>query len=222
MTRQLIIGFMTEGSTDERFLAHIIQHSFEDAAFLCDGFVEILPVQYIDKPGGDFIESVKSCAKSADGKGVMIFCVHVDADDTTDHHVMQYKIQPAFEAVAAMIEADICKNLVAIIPVQMVEAWMLANKDLLKAEIGTTKNDLELGIEKSPEDYADPKEAIENTIRIARQMITKRRRRELTISDLYASVGQKIILNQLEGLPSYRKFKEQIKNALIKLNYLNG
>ena len=51
MTPQLIIGFVTEGSTDYRFLESIIQRTFEDVAFDCDGEIEILPVQYFEKSG---------------------------------------------------------------------------------------------------------------------------------------------------------------------------
>ena len=41
MTPQLIIGFVTEGTTDHRFLETIIQKTFEDIAFECDNQIEI-------------------------------------------------------------------------------------------------------------------------------------------------------------------------------------
>ena len=102
----------------------------------------------------------------------------------------------------------------------MTEAWMLCDTDLLKAEIGTSKKDEELGIDKFPENYNDPKVAIENAIRSARQNLPKRRRRQLSIMELYSVIGQKISLNSLENLPSYQKFKEAIREAFLKLNYL--
>lgn len=52
MIRQVIIGFVTEGTTDARFLGNIIQRSFEDAAFECKGQIEILPIQHIEKARG--------------------------------------------------------------------------------------------------------------------------------------------------------------------------
>jgi len=98
---------------------------------------------------------------------------------------------------------------------------MLCDKNLLKAEIGTNQSNIELGLHKNPETYPDSKEIIEHAIRIARQGITRRRRRRLTISELYLPIGQKTALQALERLPSYLKFKEEIRQAFRKLNYLS-
>ncbi len=221
MSKQVIIGFTTEGPTDIQFLESIIQRSFEDVAFECDGQVEILPVQCIEKQVGDFVEAVKSYAQKAEKRGIMVLCVHADADDTTDTTTFNYKINPAFTAVGDVQGEHLCKNLVAIVPVQMTEAWMLSDKELLKAEIGTKRSNEDLDLDRSPEVYAAPKQAIENAIRIARQDLTRRRRRDLTIAKLYSPIGQQISLNTLEKLPSYQKFKEAVRGAFRKLNYLH-
>jgi len=219
--RQAIIGFATEGPTDERFLRSIIQRSFEEVAFECSGQIEILPVQYIEHEHGNFVEVVKSYALKADSLGAMVLCIHADAEAPTDAPTFNNKIIPAFTALENIAEVSVCKNLTAIVPVQMIEAWMLCDKGLLKAEIGTNKSDIELGLHKDPEIYPDPKQIIEDAIRIARQGITKRRRRNLTTSELYLPIGQKAALSELERLPSYRKFKEEIRKAFRKLNYLH-
>lgn len=219
--KQLIVGFTTEGKTDERFLRSVILHSFEDVAFECASPVEILPVQYLERRDEDFIEVVKCYAEEADKSGVMVLCIHADADAPTDAQTIAHKIAPAFAAVQNIIDRPVCKNLAAIVPVQMMEAWMLGDKNLLKAEIGTNQSDAELGLHKNPEAYSHPKQIIEDAIRIARKGVAKRRRRDLTISELYSPIGQKIALAELEKLPSYRKFKEEVKRAFRKLNYFN-
>lgn len=221
MIRQLIIGFTTEGPTDVRFLESIIQRSFEDVAFECDGQIEVLPLQHIEKQTGDFVTVVQTCAQQAQEQGAMVLCIHTDADDRNDINVFTYKINPAFTTISNLQEDNLCKNLVAIVPVQMTEAWMLSDKELLKSEIGTNKNDKELGIHKPPEDYSDPKHTIEEAIRIARQDLPKHRRRQLSIGELYSIIGQKVDLTVLANLPSYQKFKEAIKDAFRKLNYLH-
>lgn len=38
--RQVFVGFTTEGSTDVRFLRKIIERSFEEIAYECQGDVE--------------------------------------------------------------------------------------------------------------------------------------------------------------------------------------
>ncbi|KAF0250032.1 MAG: hypothetical protein FD167_568 [bacterium] len=221
MIRQLIIGFTTEGTTDVRFLESVIQRSFEGIAFECDGQIEVLPVQYIKKQSGSFVTVVQTCAQQAQEQGVMVLCIHTDADDIADTNAFDYKISPAFTSINNMREDNLCNNLVAIVPVQMTEAWMLSDKRLLKSEIGTSKSDIELGIHRPPEDYSDPKQAIEEAIRIARQDLPRHRRRELSIGELYSIIGQKIELDMLANLPSYQKFKAAVRNAFRRLNYLH-
>ena len=164
---------------------------------------------------------VEKCARQAEKNGIMVLCVHTDADSKTDENTFDNKINPAFTAIGDLSYRSLCNNLVAIVPVQMTEAWMLADRKLLKEEVGTSKSDMELGIDKEPEDYSNPKHIIENAIRKARQDLTRRRRRNLTISELYSPIGQKVALKSLEKLPSFQKFKKAVRGAFVKLNYLH-
>ena len=102
----------------------------------------------------------------------------------------------------------------------MTEAWMLADKELLKEEIGTTMSNTDLGINRSPESIADPKETIKNALDIAQSHLSGRRSR-INIGDLYQPIGQKITMEHLEKLESFNKFKLSVENALKKLKYLN-
>jgi hypothetical protein len=77
-------------------------------------------------------------------------------------------------------------------------------KPIFSACLVYWSTDLELGIDREPETVNGPKEVIKNAIRISRQNLTRRRRRDLTIEELYSLVGQKIELILLEKLPSYR------------------
>ena len=98
---------------------------------------------------------------------------------------------------------------------------MLADKALLKQEIGTNKSDIELGINRHPETVSDPKEVISNAIRIAREELTQKRRRQLTITELYLPLGQSVDLSKLENLTSYQDFKKNIREAFVQLNLLH-
>ena len=217
----LIIGFTTEGSTDVRFLESIIRRTFEDVACECEGDIEIYGVQHIPVERNTFTDEVLRAAQAAENSGVMVLCVHADADDDTDANVVLTKIKPALTLVDQHVEG-LCKNLVAIVPVRMTEAWMLADKELLKQEIGTHKNYQELGLARRPETIADPKEVIKNAIRIAFEDSTRRRRnRSLDISELYLKMGQQLSLEKLALLPSYVKFRDAVREAFVKLNYLH-
>lgn len=223
MHRQIFIGIMTEGTTDVRFLHSIIKRTFDSIAFEeCRGDFEnvVVPIS-IEKSGLGFVEQViEASRKGISENGIMILCVHTDADDENDTEVFLNKIIPAHNAIASKNEVEYCKVLTFVVPVQMIEAWMLADKDLLKREIGTDKTDNELKITKRPEQISDPKLVIEQAIRIARQNLTQRRRNDLSISELYLPIGQKITIKNLETLASFQKFKDSIRIAFRQLGYM--
>lgn len=222
MTKQIFIGLMTEGTTDDRFLRSIVKRTFDEIGFECNGEVEtvIVPIK-IEKANLNFAEQVLLAAKLGYTElGIMILCAHSDADSINDEIAMRNKIMPAKQALIESESSDICRILTALVPVQMIEAWMLADKDLLKREIGTLKSDFDLCIHRHPEQIADPKTVIEEAIRIARAELTKRRRHDLVISDLYLPIGQKITIEKLDILPSFLKFKDSIREAYRKLNYM--
>jgi len=106
----------------------------------------------------------------------MVLCFHADADDQTDENAFKERINLAFNTIKSD-ERDLCKNLVAIVPIQMTEAWMLADKELLKKQLSTDKSDSELAIDKHPESFSNPRETIKMAINKAREGITKRYRK---------------------------------------------
>lgn len=221
MANILTIAYTTEGSTDERFLNTIIKKVFEEVAFECDGVIEVYdPVFFKFPQKEDFVSGVADLSKKAYQSGINVLCIHVDADSNKDDDVTKFKIIPAFTEVNGKSNRTNCKNLVAIIPVHMTEAWMLADKELLKEEIGTTMSNTDLGIYQSPESIADPKETIKNALDIAQSHLSGRRSR-INIGDLYQPIGQKITMEHLEKLESFNKFKFSVENALKKLKYLN-
>ena len=220
MSNIITIGFITEGTTDIRFLGQIIRRTFENVAFDCQGEIEVYEPEHI-KSSGEFIEEVFRASQDAYKIGMKVLCIHTDADAIDDKNVIKHKINPAFEHIANSENFNLCKNLVAVIPIQMTEAWMLADKDVLKNQIDTDLTDRDLGIHRQPERYAKPKEAIENAIRIARRPLPRRRRYEFGISELYQIIGQTADLTKLERLNSYRKFKNEVVEAFRHLGYLH-
>ncbi len=224
MTKQIFAGLFTEGSTDIRFLESIVRKALEDVAFECQGQIETeVKTIEINKTGLDFVEQVLTASKKGiDDYGIMFLCVHTDSDDETDKRAMESKIIPAIKSLNDKNESEYCKILVSVIPVYMTEAWMLADKELLKSEIGTELSNFDLGIHPMPESIAKPKEAITNAIRIVKSDLTrKKRNRGLDISELYQIIGQKLELSQLENLESYLKFKDSLKSAFRELGLLH-
>ncbi len=94
---------------------------------------------------------------------------------------------------------------------------MLADKDLLKKQLGTQLSDNELGFTKRPETIANPKKLIAEAINIVVANNTKRKRSKLSISELYDIIGSEIKVDKLESLPSFMKFKNNVRVSLENL-----
>ncbi|GAB4010965.1 hypothetical protein GCM10028808_23250 [Spirosoma migulaei] len=223
MSQIVTVGFITEGTTDVRFLSGIIRRTFEDLTWECQQAIEVYPPMAlaVSKLGLTFSDYVLEAAKSAETDKLMVLCVHTDADDDRDTETFNNRIAPAFVYTRLKLAPQINPNMVAIVPVRMTEAWMLADKDALKAEIGTDKTDAQLGLIRSPESVADPKETIKEAIRLAFDHRARRSRNQVSISDLYEPLGAMVSLERLALLPSYQKFKEAVREAFRQLNYLH-
>ena len=221
MSNFILAGLFTEGTTDFRFLSSVVERTLEELAFDCTGDIETkLEIINISKTGLSFNEQVLEASRVAlDKFGVLILFVHTDSDSVSDDLIFQSKIIPA-QKILLEQDNNYCKNVVAIVPVQMTESWMIADKKLLKEEIGVEKTDTELGIHLNPESITNPKELIEEIIRISKEDLSKRRRNKgLVISDLYQIIGQKLEFSELEKLSSYLKFKNSLKDKLRELNF---
>ncbi len=221
MSNFILAGLYTEGSTDVRFLSSVVERTLFEVAYDCTGDIEIeLVILEFSKTGLSFNKQVQCAAKLGYEKyGILLLFVHTDSDDENDDLVFKSKINPALESLLQKSDEEYCKNFVAIVPIQMTESWMIADRELLKDEIGINKTDAELKIHLNPELIKDPKSLIEDIIRLSKEDLTKRKRNKgLEISDLYQIIGQSIDLSKLEKIPSYNKFKSSL---IIKLKELN-
>lgn len=224
MLIELSTCLLAEGNTDIEFLTPIIKRVLQELSFDCHDYIEldIRQPQRLQKAiGVSFVQQVKQAAHEChvDFEGTLLF-VHSDADSPNAQTTIQTKIQPAKTALQQTDKNTHCHNIVAIIPVQETEAWMLADTDLFRQEIGTKLNDVALNIHRQPETIADPKETIITAIRTTNQNLTKRRRHELSIGDLYESIGSKIDLSKLRLLPSFQAFEGEVREAFRFLGLL--
>jgi hypothetical protein len=223
MNNTLVIAFYAEGTTDIRFLSKIILRTTEQIILnRSQSIISVLePFPIEVEKMGNRVQEIRQAAAKAYGYNILI--IHADADYEIDEKAFKERINPGFESVQLdKTEEEFCKDLLAIVPVQMTEAWMLADKEALKEELGTQKNNRELGLSfplKQVEKIANPKSKIQEIIRIAFKDLPIHKRR-IQISSLYSPLGQQVSLDILEKLPSYLKFKTNLTNILIKLNYI--
>lgn len=218
MSYQLYIGYIGEGTTDGRFLPEIIHKTVIDVAFGLKNDISIEEVVSINIKKRTFVETMMEASKKANDDSLSILCIHADADSKSLEEVMENKFQSLFQTLEKQDSKKYCKNIVAVIPITETESWMMADKELLKERINAKSlSNQDLGLEKNPEDYSNPKMVISNAIRIAQQGRTKRHRRDISIADLYESMGQAISIDELRSILSFRTFENNISTALSKL-----
>lgn len=220
--KQLFIGLIAEGTTDIRFLKSIISKSIQEISMLCDNQVEVFDPKEIKADGDDFVNKMLTASKRAWlNYGITILCIHTDSDNRSTDNAMQYKFTPFFNALKDMPEEEYCKHIVPTIPIQMIESWMLADKDLLKQLINAKEiSDTDLGIDKQPESYADPKSVIEEAIRKAMSNQPKKKRNQIGIADLYELLGNRLSLDKLRTIPSFTQFENNVINVFKELRLM--
>ena len=210
--QQGFIGLIAEGTTDVRFLKNVIFRSIQELSWQCYNQIEIFDIREIPAKGDSFVDKMIDASKRAQQEyGISLLCIHTDSDARTVDEVMQYKFTPFLSALKNLTDEDYCKYIVPTVPIQMIESWMLADKPLLKRLINAKDmSDSDLGIEKAPESYSNPKNVIENAIRKSMVNQSKKKRDQLSIADLYEILGNKLSLETLRGIPSFVQFEENV------------
>ncbi len=220
----LFIGLYAEGTTDLRFLEPIVEKTINNIALNeCRGTIDISMFRIlIGKTGESFTNQVLlASSKGMNDFAMNIICVHADADADNSQNTYNNRINPSIELLKQQNSNNYCKDLIAIVPIHETEAWMLADKKLLKEQIGTEKSDTELGIARNPEIISNPKEVIEEAIRLSLQSINRKRSRKLSISELYSPIGNSIDLIELDRLKSYQDFKDNVRKVFKIFGLIN-
>ena len=222
MTRQIFVLITTEGQTDLRFLDNIVKSAFEAVAYECEKELSISTFIFGTKDKeASFADYVERKAREAITQGATTIAVHSDADKNSYDERLEYNFLPVFKKLENLGEDECCKLITPIIPVRMTEAWMLADTELLKQELGTELSDAELGLDGDPEKMANPKERIVSAIKTAKEHSRhKSPVKDVDISELYEILGQKLSIDKLSKLYSYRRFLDEIRSTYKSLGLL--
>ncbi|SRR5260370_23723403 len=133
--RVLVLGLYAEGSTDHDFLPPVIQKTAERILAQheqCEVEALVFPIEPSKSVKKDHAKGILQAARDSFGYHALI--VHADADDPTPEKALSERILPGYRLVQHA-KGQVCKHLVPIIPVQAIEAWVLADYELLLAEI---------------------------------------------------------------------------------------
>ncbi len=217
----LVMGLYVEGPTDNRFLPVIIQRTAEHILLQCDR-AEVTVLEPISiKKHPDILhrdESILQAARDAYGYHTLI--VHADADGPTRDEAIRYRFEPGNSLAQACTE-NICKDILPIIPVRMIEAWMLADTDQFRKALGTTMSRQVLGLHskaKHVESYHDPKAVIDSIIQ--QTYPDKPRQWGRIRGQLYADLAPMIRLSRLNDVPAYQQFIYDLTSTLKAINMI--
>src|SRR5579872_581822 len=140
----LSLALYSEGSTDNRFLPPIIEKT---SRYILDehqqNHIAVSTPGLITVKGKNRTESIIRAAYEASGYDALI--VHADADHPKSHKARAERFDPGFHQVQ-QATGPLCKCLIPIIPIQAIEAWMMADYELLLSELGTKLRPIDLGI----------------------------------------------------------------------------
>ena len=111
---------------------------------------------------------------------------------------------------------------VPLIPVRMIESWMLADPETLVNCADGNLQFGELGLPANAPDVESvlrPKTELMRAIRTARRHM-RRGRRGVSIEDLYPCIGDLISLERLDAVPSYAQFVLNLRQRLHSLGMI--
>src|SRR5262249_20955385 len=137
--------------------------------------------------------------------------IHLDADYPSPQRALRERFQPGYDRVRQAYEARerVCEQLIPLIPVQMIEAWMLADPEALRMEIGTkiSPEALRLPVRANQvESNPDPKQTLRHVLQLSLADRPQRRRR-IPVNSIYEPLARQISLERLAAVPAYQQFE---------------
>ena len=197
--RQILFGVYAEGQTDYRYFPtllrrYVVQLCSENGVVA--GVMEPLSIRRLD---GTFIEQMGKV--EMEFSGLQYIFVHNDADSRTTENVIQNKWQPW------MKRCEQPEKWIPVIPVKMLESWLLADREALASTfiIGSAKLTEILG-DSNPEQISDPKAKLGEVIRAGKQRRT---------TGYEENLAQRSRFLELEKLSSFRDLRERLIKTMF-------
>lgn len=220
----LVLALYAEGHADEGFLPVVIQRTAERilaqrGRTVVDVLEPISLNHTIDRQYPTRVERILEAARRASGYHALI--VHADADYPTRQRALLERYMPGEMRVrqARAAHEAVYEYLVPIIPVQMTEAWMLADPEALCDVIGASRGAEMFRLPGHPhqvESDPDPKQTLHTVIQQA-FVQRPRRRQHITLKEIYEPLARQIDLMKLDGVPAYAQFMADLTQTLVKL-----
>jgi|GEM_PF-524123 len=223
----LRLGFYGEGNTDDRFLPPIVERTARRilnarGRYEVDVMESFLVSRTATADCSSGEERILQAARETMGYDALI--IHLDADAPDLDRTLTQRFAPGARTVMGTKER-VCRRLIPLIPVRMSEAWMIAdwetltkrlNPDLKWDELRALK---EIDLPNKPhevESNLDPKQTLRQIIDYS-QARRRRAGRNVDMRAIQSELGRLIRLEELEKVPAYRRFVDEMTRTLISL-----
>ncbi len=210
------VGLYAEGRSDYDFLIPLLERMLREICTnTCPGNSEIPTPLGVDAdaPKGRRRDRIADAVvQNADT--CQIFVIHADADGDPGR-AREERVDPGV-AEARRRLADVGgsnaldTHLIACVPIQMIEAWMLSDQKPFREAFG---RDVSVELPKDPEGLSDPKHELDALIS------RLRRKRPL---GLYESFGVNVGLEALRRLSAFRIFEQELEAAVAAMARVNS
>lgn len=219
--KQLFLALYAEGRMDERFLPVVIQRAAD--RILRQHALDVVEVWEPVSLKADSVarnreERILSVAQQATGFHALI--VHADADARTADDALDNRYEPGRRRVQESKNAA-CRELLPIIPIRMIEAWMMTDVEAFREVVGTGLSADQLGFPARAhqvETVRDPKHKLDMALN---QIFSRRHRRKRThLGQYYEPMAQSIRLNRLESVPAFQRFTNDLTCVLEGLHFI--
>jgi Domain of unknown function (DUF4276) len=216
--RWLGTAMYAEGPTDVRFLQPLLQRACTQMCLTeCNEPVEVsdvLDLQPLPSTHGHVrAQRIAAAARQARDAWSILF-IHADADSDSERAIRE-RIEPA----RALLQAEWGAQSVAVVPVRMTEAWMLADLQALKRAFGTTMDEHEMGlagaVAHGPDSLSDPKATLNAAFRASCG-----KRRLSPVGAYFGLLGETASIEQLRKLAAFRRMEGELRLALQTLGFI--
>ena len=144
-----------------------------------------------------------------------LLCVHRDAE-AEDISFRRAEIQSAFDLARGKMTNP--PRAVCVIPVRMMEAWLLFDESLIRQAAGNPNGNMDLDLPRlqNIEQLADPKRRLHEVLRTA-SGLAGRRLKSLNVTSAVHRIAQLSLgFERLRDLPAFRQLEEDMRSVLAE------
>jgi len=225
MSDYLALAIHREGTTDYRFLGPLLLRAAEEICSTARRSIQVsetLTELRTNKREPTEQLRVESAVQSQTSPDFVIF---IHADGSGDwRQAYNNHVGPVASTLVDKLGFR-REQIVGVVPVREMEAWALVCGDTIRKVFNTDLKDGQLGLSASSpagvENITDPKKELNNAYNqvLGRRVVRRSSRRE-TAASFLAELGREVPIKKLRLVPSFQRFEDDLRKALVALGYL--